>query len=83
MQQNNHCTWNHIAKVSPHYLVKCLSSYAKTAPTEGCEACIATAKQQNASACVNILGRLKLQDWTMTDDLRTGEIWLVIDAVDQ
>jgi len=23
------------------------------------------------------------QGWTMTDDLRTGAIWLVIDVVDQ
>jgi len=34
------------------------------------------------SAGLDIVGPV-WQGWTMTDDLRTGVIWLVIDGVDQ
>ena len=62
---------------------RCVLRRDRKTATEGAEVtCSGSNKGATEIAGLDI-GGLVWQGWTMTDDLRTGVIWLVIDVVDQ
>jgi len=73
--RNHFCTHNSVNSGASDFRFDVVTAY-------WCAVKIGRRKGATEIAGLDIVGPV-WQGWTMTDDIRTGVIWLVIDVVDQ